>query len=95
MKKKKISVVFLGTGFPFPDPKKSGPSVAILVDERVYIVDAGVGAVRRFQEGILEKKISGVHQKDILEVLKDSTKLMPEVREYLEQENHYFIKSNR
>tara|TARA_B100001778_G_C18486905_1_gene583124 strand:- start:110 stop:958 length:849 start_codon:yes stop_codon:yes gene_type:complete len=65
MKKKKISVVFLGTGFPFPDPKKSGPSVAILVDERVYIVDAGVGAVRRFQEGILEKKISGVHQKDI------------------------------
>ncbi len=32
---------------------------------------------------------SWVHQKDILEVLKDSSKLLPEVRRYLEEENKY------
>ena len=36
-----------------------------------------------------EDDYSWVHQKDILEVLKDSSKLLPEVREYLEQENNY------
>ena len=30
---------------------------------------------------------SWVHQKNILEVLKDSSKLLPEVRKYLEEEN--------
>ena len=37
-----------------------------------------------------EDNYSWIHQKNILEVLKDSTKLIPEVREYLEQENQYF-----
>ncbi len=32
---------------------------------------------------------SWVHQKNILEVLKDSSKLLPEVRKYLEEENRY------
>ena len=32
---------------------------------------------------------SWIHQKNILEVLKDSSKLMPEVRKYLEEENYY------
>ena len=36
-----------------------------------------------------EDNYSWVHQKNILEVLKDSSKLMPEVRKYLEEENHY------
>ena len=36
-----------------------------------------------------EDNYSWIHQKDILEVLKDSSKLLPEVREYLEQENQY------
>ena len=33
---------------------------------------------------------SWVHQKDILEVLTDKKKLLPEVRDYLEKENKYF-----
>ena len=33
---------------------------------------------------------SWIHQKNILEVLKDSSKLLGEVREYLEEENNYF-----
>ena len=36
-----------------------------------------------------EDNYSWVHQKDILEVLKDSSKLLPEIRDYLEQENNY------
>ncbi len=36
-----------------------------------------------------EDDYSWIHQKNILEVLKDSSKLLPEVRKYLEEENHY------
>jgi oligopeptidase B len=36
-----------------------------------------------------EDDYSWVHQKNILEVLRDSSKLLPEIREYLEQENNY------
>ena len=33
---------------------------------------------------------SWIHQPNILEVLKDSSKLLPEVRKYLEDENDFF-----
>jgi len=36
-----------------------------------------------------EDNYSWIHQKDILEVLKDKEKLNPEVRKYLEEENKY------
>ena len=36
-----------------------------------------------------EDNYSWIHQKNILEVLKDSSKLLPEVRKYLEEENLY------
>ncbi len=37
-----------------------------------------------------EDDYSWIHQSNILEVLRDSSKLFPEVREYLEKENRYF-----
>ena len=37
-----------------------------------------------------EDNYSWIHQGNILEVLKDSSKLLPEVRKYLEDENNYF-----
>ena len=37
-----------------------------------------------------EDNYSWIHQSNILDVLKDSSKLLPEVREYLEKENDYF-----
>ena len=40
-------LVLLGTGTPFADPKKSGPSLAIVVNNTSYIVDCGPGIVRR------------------------------------------------
>ena len=36
-----------------------------------------------------EDNYSWIHQKNILEVLKDKNKLDPEVKEYLIQENNY------
>ncbi|MFW9896739.1 MAG: MBL fold metallo-hydrolase [Candidatus Thorarchaeota archaeon] len=40
-------IVLLGTGNPNANPERSGPSVAILVNESPYIVDFGPGVVRR------------------------------------------------
>ncbi len=40
-------VVLLGTGCPGPDPERSGPAVAIVVNDRPYLVDFGPGVVRR------------------------------------------------
>ena len=43
----KTRVVMLGTGTPLPDPTRSGPSTAIVVGTKAYIIDAGTGTVRR------------------------------------------------
>src|ERR1019366_7784108 len=40
-------VVVLGTGTPNADPDRAGPAVAIVVNGRSYLVDAGPGIVRR------------------------------------------------
>jgi len=40
-------VVMLGTGTPNADPERSGPAVAIVVNETPYLVDFGPGVVRR------------------------------------------------
>ncbi len=45
--KSRTQIVLLGTGTPNADPDRSGPSVAIIVDETSYIVDFGPGVVRR------------------------------------------------
>jgi ribonuclease BN (tRNA processing enzyme) len=44
---RKSQVVLLGTGTPLPDPERSGPSTAIVVNGHAYIVDFGTGIVRR------------------------------------------------
>jgi len=45
--------------------------------------------VKKYHEYEIKDEFSWVHQKNILEVLKDSSKLNPEVRKYLEEENAY------
>lgn len=48
LKPSKITqVVLLGTGTPVPNPERSGPSVAIIVNNTPYIVDFGPGIIRR------------------------------------------------
>ncbi len=43
----KTKIVFLGTGNPAPNPAAMGTSVAIVVNGTPYLLDAGVGLVRR------------------------------------------------
>src|SRR5690242_16810678 len=43
-------VVVLGTGTPYPDPERSGPAVAIVVNDTAYLVDCGTGVVRRAKQ---------------------------------------------
>src|SRR5215470_1385158 len=45
--KSRTQIVLLGTGTPNADPDRSGPAVAIVVDETPYLVDFGPGVVRR------------------------------------------------
>ncbi|MFA7677460.1 MAG: MBL fold metallo-hydrolase [Candidatus Omnitrophota bacterium] len=40
-------VIILGSGSPDPDPHRMGPCVAIVVNDKAYIVDAGVNCVRQ------------------------------------------------
>ena len=40
-------VVLLGTGTPNADPDRSGPALAVVVNEQAYLVDCGPGIVRR------------------------------------------------
>lgn len=52
----RTTIVMLGTGTPIPDPERSGPAVAIVVDSTAYLFDAGTGVVRRaasaFRDGV-------------------------------------------
>jgi ribonuclease BN (tRNA processing enzyme) len=49
-------VVLLGTGTPSPDPERSGPATAIVVNGTPYLFDFGPGVVRRIaaasQQGV-------------------------------------------
>ena len=49
-------IVLLGTGTPRPDPERSGPATAIIVNGTPYLVDFGPGIVRRaaaaYQNGV-------------------------------------------
>jgi ribonuclease BN (tRNA processing enzyme) len=60
-KESKTQVVLLGTGTPNADPERSGPSVAVVVNDTPYIIDFGPGIVRRaaaaFQKGVKGLKV--------------------------------------
>jgi ribonuclease BN (tRNA processing enzyme) len=53
---KVTKIVLLGTGTPNPQPERSGPAVAIIVNNQAYLVDCGPGIIRRasaaFNKGV-------------------------------------------
>ena len=54
-------VVLLGTGTPVPDPNAAGPSTAVVVGNRLFIVDAGAGVERRLSAaGLSNTDIEGL-----------------------------------
>jgi ribonuclease BN (tRNA processing enzyme) len=56
----RTKIVLLGTGTPVPDPDRSGPATAIVVDDRAYLVDFGPGIVRRAESAALTRRIPAV-----------------------------------
>jgi ribonuclease BN (tRNA processing enzyme) len=70
-------VVLLGTGTPVADPARSGPSVAIVVDSSIYIVDAGPGVVRRAAAAKL--RITGLRIAFLTHLHSDHTLGLPDL----------------
>jgi ribonuclease BN (tRNA processing enzyme) len=50
-------VVLLGTGTPAPNPERSGPATAIVVNDTAYLVDFGPGVVRRASAAATSRSI--------------------------------------
>jgi ribonuclease BN (tRNA processing enzyme) len=55
----------LGTGTPNPDPERSGPAVAVVVNQTAYLVDAGAGVMRRASAGAERYGLEGLRAKRI------------------------------
>jgi ribonuclease BN (tRNA processing enzyme) len=53
----RTQVVMLGSGTPVPDPERSGPAVAVVVNGRAYLVDCGPGVVRQAAKAAKEDGI--------------------------------------
>jgi ribonuclease BN (tRNA processing enzyme) len=60
-------IVMLGTGNPRPDPSRSGPATAIVVNDTPYLIDFGPGVVRRvtaaYEKGIEALGYGGINIK--------------------------------
>lgn len=53
-----VSIIFLGTGTPVPNPRAAGPATVIKVGSRVFLFDAGSGVERQLNAAALP--INGV-----------------------------------
>jgi ribonuclease BN (tRNA processing enzyme) len=60
----KTQVVLLGTGTPSPDPDRSGPATAIVVNGTPYLIDFGPGVVRRAAAAV-QKGVEGLSVVDV------------------------------
>jgi ribonuclease Z len=52
----KIYAILLGTGFPRPAADRAGPSTAIIIGEKVFLIDAGRGVTMRLAAANLAPK---------------------------------------
>ncbi|MGD2134842.1 MAG: MBL fold metallo-hydrolase [Gemmatimonadales bacterium] len=70
-------IVLLGTGTPYPDPERHGPATAVVVEERVFLFDAGAGVMRRMNAAGLP--ISGVEAFFVTHLHSDHTLGYPDL----------------
>ena len=61
-------VVILGTGTPNADPERSGPAVAVVVDDQAFIFDAGPGVVRRAAKAARDLDIPALQAQNLNQV---------------------------
>ncbi|MCE7999037.1 MAG: MBL fold metallo-hydrolase [Rhodobiaceae bacterium] len=45
-----LTLIFCGTGGPFPDPERAGPCTLVAAGGRVFLVDSGTGGAQRLQQ---------------------------------------------
>lgn len=76
-------IVLLGTGTPNADPDRSGPSVAIVVNNTPYLVDFGPGVVRRasaaFQKGVQGLAVKNLNRAFVTHLHSDHTAGYPDL----------------
>jgi ribonuclease BN (tRNA processing enzyme) len=76
-------IVLLGTGTPNADPDRSGPSVAVVVGQRPYLVDAGQGVVRRtsaaYRDGVVGLEVSRLNRLFVTHLHSDHTAGYPDL----------------
>jgi ribonuclease BN (tRNA processing enzyme) len=62
-------VIMLGTGNPRPDPNRSGPATAVVVNDTPYLIDFGPGVIRRvtaaYEKGVEALGFGGVNIKTV------------------------------
>jgi ribonuclease BN (tRNA processing enzyme) len=76
-------IVLLGVGTPNADPDRSGPSIAIVVNDTPYLVDFGPGVVRRaaaaFQKGIKGLAVKNLNRAFVTHLHSDHTAGYPDL----------------
>jgi ribonuclease BN (tRNA processing enzyme) len=73
------TVILLGTGTPFPDPKAQGPATAVTVGTRVFLFDAGAGVVRQMTAAGLSVRNGPVTALFLTHLHSDHTLGLPDV----------------
>jgi ribonuclease Z len=53
---RKLEVILLGTGYPRPDSQRAGPSTAVVVGDKYFVIDAGRGVMMRLAATDLAQK---------------------------------------
>jgi ribonuclease BN (tRNA processing enzyme) len=75
-------IVLLGTGTPNADPGRSGPSVAVVVNQTAFVVDVGPGVVRRAaaarEAGVVGLDVPGLKRLFITHLHSDHTAGYPD-----------------
>lgn len=76
-------IVLLGTGTPTPDPERSGPATAIVVNGTPYLIDFGPGVVRRIaaasQNGVAGLSVTNVRTAFLTHLHSDHTAGYPDL----------------
>jgi ribonuclease BN (tRNA processing enzyme) len=76
-------IVLLGTGTPSPDPERSGPATAIVVNGTPYLIDFGPGVVRRIaaasQKGVAGLSVVNIKHVFLTHLHSDHTAGYPDL----------------
>jgi ribonuclease BN (tRNA processing enzyme) len=79
----KTRIILLGTGTPIVDPDRSGPSVAIVVNNIPYLIDSGSGVVRQivaaYQQGTMGLRYQNLKRLFITHLHSDHTLGYPDL----------------